>query len=129
MIEKKIEDSVTYKIVLTVMNKLLNESVPYAIQQYGDADSDLISTWEPQRCIEEVQKYLKRFGKNVRPGQEKNDILKSIMYLIRLYYMNIEVTESIEQKLLKKINENKDYLPEDIKNEIKDYFSDTNTNT
>lgn len=122
-------ESLKAKMILD-FTQILLDHINYSIKQYGDADTDIVSTWTPEKIITNVERYLKRFGKNSRPGQEKLDIVKMVDYLIRLYNMDIEVTESIEQKLLKKINENKKLLPEDIQNEIKNYFiDDTNTIT
>lgn len=122
------EESLKAKMVLD-FTQILLDHINYTVSQYEDADKDIISTWTPEKVITNIERYLKRFDKNSRPGQEKLDIIKMVDYLIRLFNMDIKISESIEQKLLKRINENKDFLPEDIRNEINYYFSFTGTDT
>lgn len=53
----------------------------YTVPQYGDRGEDLASEYTAEDCIKQVNKYLKRFGKNQRPGQQRLDLLKMAHYI------------------------------------------------
>jgi hypothetical protein len=53
----------------------------YTVPQYGDRGEDSISEWSAEDCMKQVERYVKRFGKNARPGQEKLDLLKAAHYI------------------------------------------------
>lgn len=58
----------------------------YVIPQYGDADSDMAQDYDATACIEQAKKYIGRFGKNMRPGQEELDLLKAADYLMMAWH-------------------------------------------
>ena len=92
--------------------------IEYTVTQYGDADVDLISKWDSEKIISQNERYLKRFNKNQRSGQEKKDILKMVDYLIRLYFKDIKTTKSEELILLEKIKDENFIVTEEIKTDI-----------
>jgi len=55
----------------------------YACPQYGDIDSDLISEWSIGQCVDQIKKYASRYGNDVRPDQEKLNLLKIVDYAFR----------------------------------------------
>lgn len=57
----------------------------YAVSQYGDKGEDQIDDWSIEACQLAIIKYVKRFGKNFRPGQDKPDILKIAHYACFIY--------------------------------------------
>ena len=52
----------------------------YTVPQYGDTGNDEISNWTAKDCVLAIKKYLARFGRNSRKGQEKTDMLKIAHY-------------------------------------------------
>jgi NTP pyrophosphatase (non-canonical NTP hydrolase) len=52
----------------------------YTIHQYGDKGEDQVTEWSAKECVEQAKKYLNRFGKNQREGQEQLDFLKAAHY-------------------------------------------------
>lgn len=62
-------------------NVVLDHIETYTVPQYGDEGSDLASTYSAEDCVKQAQKYIARFGKNSRPGQEKLDLIKAAHYL------------------------------------------------
>ena len=53
----------------------------YTVPQYGDEGEDLCTDYTAEHCFKQVEKYLKRRGKNSRPGQDQLDIIKMVHYL------------------------------------------------
>lgn len=53
----------------------------YTVPQYGDEGEDLASEYSADDCINQAKKYLARYGKNSRPGQEKLDLIKAAHYI------------------------------------------------
>lgn len=58
-----------------------NHIATYALEQYGDKGDDPITGYSAEDCIKQAEKYLKRFGKGQRPGQETLDMLKAAHYI------------------------------------------------
>lgn len=52
----------------------------YTVPQYGDKGEDLCTDYTTEHCIKQIEKYVKRFGRNSRPGQTKLDMLKIAHY-------------------------------------------------
>ena len=52
----------------------------YTVPQYGDYPDDNVSEWSAQDCVKQIEKYARRFGSNMRPGQERLDLLKIAHY-------------------------------------------------
>ena len=53
----------------------------YTVPQYGDEGADLASSYTAADCVKQANKYLARFGKNSREGQERLDLKKAAHYL------------------------------------------------
>ena len=53
----------------------------YTVPQYGDAGEDQLSDYGVEDCLLQAKKYINRYGKNVRPGQQRLDFLKAAHYL------------------------------------------------
>jgi hypothetical protein len=60
---------------------VLDHIEKYTIPQYGDKGDDQLTTWTPEDCKKQVEKYLNRHGKNSRTDQDELDILKAAHYL------------------------------------------------
>ena len=58
----------------------------YTVKQYGDMPGDNVSFWEAQDCINQVEKYVRRF-KNPARGEEERlrDMLKIAHYACMAY--------------------------------------------
>lgn len=59
---------------------VLDHIESYTVPQYGDEGEDLASNYTVQRCLEQVEKYLKRAGRNRRQGQDRLDLMKMAHY-------------------------------------------------
>jgi len=57
----------------------------YAIPQYGDKGQDQCSEFTPKDFITQMKKYLNRFGRNSRPGQDLLDCKKIAHYAQMLH--------------------------------------------
>lgn len=121
------EESKKAQLTLDFIETVLLPHIKYSNKQYGDSDVDIVSTWSAKDCLTNIERYIRRFGKNQRSGQEKLDIVKCVDYLIRMYYKDdVEDSKSKEQILLERIwNENicEDEFGSDLFNDIKCYFS------
>lgn len=70
-------------------NDALNHIERYTVPQYGDAPDDMLSNESPEYLMKQVQKYLNRFGKNQREGQELLDLLK-MTHCIQIAYTKLK---------------------------------------
>lgn len=52
----------------------------YTVPQYGDKGEDQVTEWSAKERVEQAKKYLNRFSKNQREGQEQLDFLKAAHY-------------------------------------------------
>lgn len=60
----------------------VNEHIEeYTVPQYGDKGEDQASDYTVEDHIKQAQKYLARFGRNSRPGQEMLDFRKAAHYI------------------------------------------------
>ena len=53
----------------------------YTVPQYGDAPDDQVEDYSVQECLRQVSKYIARFGKNSREGQQELDFIKMAHYV------------------------------------------------
>lgn len=53
----------------------------YVVPQYGDEGEDLATEYTATACVDQAKKYLARFGKSSRPGEEKRDLIKAAHYI------------------------------------------------
>lgn len=61
---------------LTFAAEVLHHVENYTVPQYGDAGEDEVTNWSAEDCIRAISKYVARFGRNARPGQQRLDLLK-----------------------------------------------------
>jgi hypothetical protein len=57
----------------------------YTVPQYGDKGHDQCSEFTEADFITQMKKYLNRYGKNSREGQQRLDLLKIAHYAGMLY--------------------------------------------
>jgi len=72
----------------------------YCVPQYGDKGNDHVSSYSAAECVRQAEKYLKRFGRNSRPGEEVLDMLKAA-HFIQMAAMKLEE----ERKTFKKVTD------------------------
>jgi hypothetical protein len=60
---------------------VLNHIETYTVPQYGDAPNDHVSTYTAAECVRQAEKYLKRFGKTSRVGEECLDMMKAAHFI------------------------------------------------
>jgi hypothetical protein len=53
----------------------------YTVPQYGDKGSDQASDYTADGHVQQAKKYLARFGRSSRPGEERLDLMKAAHYL------------------------------------------------
>lgn len=58
-----------------------NHIETYTVPQYGDKGDDLASEYSAEDCLQQVKKYIARFGSNSREGQEQLDLFKMAHYI------------------------------------------------
>lgn len=73
--------SVRGRNLKTYCMMLLEHVENYTVPQYGDKGKDQVSDYSAEDCVKQANKYLSRFGKNQRPGQEDLDLLKAGHYI------------------------------------------------
>ena len=57
-------------------HSVLDHIEDYTIPQYGDEGEDQVSDWTVEDCLKSVKRYIARYGRNSRPGQQKLDFKK-----------------------------------------------------
>lgn len=53
----------------------------YTVPQYGDKGEDQVTKYTAAECINQAQKYLSRFGRASRKGEEHLDLMKAAHYI------------------------------------------------
>jgi len=53
----------------------------YTVPQYGDKGADQVTDYTAGECLKQAQKYISRYGRNARPGQQELDFLKAAHYI------------------------------------------------
>lgn len=61
-------------------DKVFEHIESYTVPQYGDKGNDLITKKDSKWCIEQIEKYVKRFGTNQRANQTELDLIKIAHY-------------------------------------------------
>lgn len=79
-------------------SRVLKHIAEYVIPQYGD-ENDPAEEYSAEDCIKQAQKYLARFGRSSRPGEEIRDLCKAAHYI---------------QKAADKINPARETLPDPV---------------
>ena len=65
--------------------EVLKHIEEYTVQQYGDKGEDQCTEFTEQDFITQLKKYINRFGRNSRTGQDKLDLMKIAHYAQMLY--------------------------------------------
>lgn len=73
---------------------ILQHTEDYTVPQYGDKGEDQCTDYSAKECVLQAQKYLSRFGKNQREGQQELDFLKASHYLQMAHDKYIEEKEA-----------------------------------
>lgn len=60
--------------------RVLNHIENYTVPQYGDKGEDQVTEYSPEECALQIKKYISRYGKNARQGQQELDLLKIAHY-------------------------------------------------
>lgn len=53
----------------------------YAVKQYGDKGDDLCTEYSAEECLRQAKKYIERYGKNAREGQQGLDFFKAAHFI------------------------------------------------
>ena len=61
--------------------KILDHIEQYTVPQYGDKGHDLCSEYTVEECLRQARKYIERYGKNAREGQQELDFLKAVHFI------------------------------------------------
>jgi len=75
---------------LDFSDNVFNHIELYCIPQYGDKGTDQCSEFSESDFITQMKKYLNRYGKNSRDGQQKLDLMKIAHYACMLHAKLIE---------------------------------------
>ena len=60
--------------------EVLKHIEEYTVPQYGDKGEDQCTEFTEQDFITQLKKYINRFGRNSRTGQDKLDLMKIAHY-------------------------------------------------
>ena len=71
----------------------------YTVPQYGDKGIDQCSEFTESDFITQMKKYLNRYGKNSREGQQQLDLLKIAHYACMLHSKLTERDEELRKIL------------------------------
>ncbi|MCK5614334.1 hypothetical protein KAR91_71370 [Candidatus Pacearchaeota archaeon] len=61
--------------------EVLDHIEEYTIPQYGDEGEDRVSDWTVEDCLKAVKKYIARYGRNTRKGQQMLDFKKMLHFV------------------------------------------------
>jgi len=70
---------------LEFSGKMMGHIELYTVPQYGDKPNDQCAEYTPEEFIMQIKKYVARFGKNSRDGQDLLDLLKIAHYAQMAY--------------------------------------------
>ena len=65
---------------LDFSKQVFNHIENYTVPQYGDKGKDQCSEFSESDFVTQMKRYLNRYGKNVREGQQKLDLVKIAHY-------------------------------------------------
>jgi Sec7-like guanine-nucleotide exchange factor len=83
--------------------RVFNHIETYTVPQYGDKGNDQCSEFSESDFITQMKKYLNRYGKNSREGQQRLDLLKIAHYAGMLYTKLAKEAQEID-KIIKHEN-------------------------
>jgi hypothetical protein len=59
-------------------DKVFNHIETYTVPQYGDKGEDQMTNYTAKELVQQSQKYMSRYGRNAREGQQELDFLKAV---------------------------------------------------
>jgi hypothetical protein len=59
----------------------------YAVSQYGDEGDDIATSYTPEDALRNVDKYVQRYGRNQRGGEQARDFIKMAHYAQLAHYV------------------------------------------
>lgn len=62
----------------------------YTVPQYGDFPNDSVANWTPAECMSSIKRYVARFGRNSRAGQDELDLFKIAHFAQIIHMLMIE---------------------------------------
>lgn len=71
----------------------------YTVPQYGDKSEDQCTEFSESDFITQMKRYLNRYGKNAREGQQQLDLLKIAHYACMLHTKLSEQEEELRKIL------------------------------
>jgi len=92
LLETGAKDSVRLQEWRKVSKMVEDHIINYTTEQYGDEGEDDVTDYAVSDCVMQVRKYMGRYGRNVREGQQVLDFLKSLHYnqLALSKYLEVE---------------------------------------
>ncbi|TJW14348.1 MAG: hypothetical protein E5W82_10240 [Mesorhizobium sp.] len=57
----------------------------YVIPQYGDESEEPAQEYDARDCIEQTKRYMARFGRSSRQGEDRRDLLKAAHWIQKAY--------------------------------------------
>lgn len=75
-------------------DKVIEHIECYTVPQYGDKGEDQVTGYTAEDCIKQAQKYMARYGRNARPGQQELDFIKGAHYMQLAYTKYMEATNA-----------------------------------
>ena len=69
----------------------------YTVSQYGDKEDDYLTDKDPQFCIDQIERYCKRFGKQKRSNEELLDLIKMAHYICVAWHKIKEMKDDINK--------------------------------
>ena len=78
---------------------VMNHIEEYAVKQYGDAPNDNVEKWSAEKCLDSIERYVKRRGDNNARGMKDNllSCLKMAHYACLAYFKLLKEEEAIEE--------------------------------
>lgn len=66
---------------LKFASKVLQHIEEYTVPQYGDEGEDIATDYKVEDSLNGAKKYIARFGRNARDGEQFRDFLKAAHYI------------------------------------------------
>ena len=65
----------------------------YTVPQYGDKGMDICTHYTAEECLTQAKKYIERYGRNSREGQQELDFLKMAHFIQMAYEKHMRGTK------------------------------------
>ena len=69
----------------------------YTVPQYGDKGMDICTNYTAEECLTQAKKYIERFGRNSREGQQELDFLKMAHFIQMAYEKHMRCNPKHDQ--------------------------------